>query len=66
VSAFYYVRIIVNMYLSDGEGDEAAGATPLVNWAVYISFAGTLLLGVFPILATNLTETVTLLASVAP
>lgn len=66
VSAFYYVRIIVNMYLSDGEGDEAAGATPLVNWAIYISFAGTLLLGLFPILATNLAETVTLLASAAP
>lgn len=64
VSAFYYVRIIVNMYLADGEGDPAAGATPAVNWALYIAFAGTLALGIFPVLVTNLTETVTLLASI--
>lgn len=65
VSAFYYVRIIVNMYLADGEGDPAEGATPAVNWALYIAFAGTLALGLFPVLVTNLTETVTLLANVA-
>ena len=65
ISAFYYVRVIVNMYLADGEGDPAAGATPAVNWALYIAFAGTLALGIFPVLVTNLTETVTLLASVA-
>ena len=28
VSAFYYIRVVVNMYLADGEGDPAAGATP--------------------------------------
>jgi NADH-quinone oxidoreductase subunit N len=60
VSAYYYVRIIVNMYLLDGEGDPAEGATPMVNWAIYVSFAGTLLLGIFPILATNLTDAVNL------
>lgn len=65
VSAFYYLRIIVNMYLADGEGDPAAGATPAVNWALYITFAGTLALGLFPILVTNLTESVTLLANIA-
>jgi NADH-quinone oxidoreductase subunit N len=64
VSAFYYVRVIVNMYLADGEGDPAAGATPSVNWALYIAFAGTLALGLFPVLVTNLTETVTLLANI--
>ena len=46
VSAFYYVRVIVNMYLADGEGDPAAGATSYVNWAAYIAFAGTLLIGI--------------------
>jgi NADH-quinone oxidoreductase subunit N len=65
VSAFYYVRIIVNMYLADGPGDPAAGATQSVNMALYISFAGTMALGLFPILATNLTQTVTLIASAA-
>jgi NADH-quinone oxidoreductase subunit N len=60
VSAFYYVRVVVNMYLQEGEGDPAAGATQYVTWAVYISFAGTLLLGIFPFLITNLVDTVTL------
>jgi NADH-quinone oxidoreductase subunit N len=60
VSAFYYVRIIVNMYLREGEGDPAAGATRYVEWAVYAAFAGTLLLGIFPALVTNLTDMVAL------
>ncbi|HEX9597675.1 MAG TPA: NADH-quinone oxidoreductase subunit N, partial [Anaerolineales bacterium] len=60
VSAFYYVRIIVNMYLREGEGDPAAGATRYVEWAIYAAFAGTLLLGIFPALVTNLTDMVAL------
>jgi NADH-quinone oxidoreductase subunit N len=60
ISAFYYVRIIVNMYLKDGEGDPAAGATRYVNWAIYVAFAGTLLMGIFPWIATNLSDTVVL------
>ena len=62
VSAFYYVRVIVNMYLLDGEGDPAAGATPSVNWALYVTFAGTLLLGIAPLLITALSERVVLSA----
>ncbi len=65
VSAFYYVRIIINMYLADGEGDPAEGATPYVNWAVYATLAGTLLLGILPPLVTNLTDMVTI-ASIVP
>jgi NADH-quinone oxidoreductase subunit N len=64
-SAFYYVRIIVNMFLRDGDGDPAAGATQYVNWAVYLSFAGTLLLGIFPFLMLNLANPITL-AVIAP
>jgi NADH-quinone oxidoreductase subunit N len=54
VSAYYYVGIIVRMFLRDGEGDEAAGATQYLTWAIYLTFAGTLLLGIFPALMTNL------------
>jgi len=68
VSAFYYVRIIVNMYLrepADGQvADPAAGATKYVNWAVYVSFAGTLLLGIFPALVIGLSSGVTLAATI--
>lgn len=65
VSAFYYVRIIVNMYLRDGDGDKAEGATEYVNWAVYVAFAGTLVMGILPFLATTLTENMFLAASIA-
>lgn len=70
VSAFYYVRVIVNMYLREGGrpdgtlGDPAAGATRYVHWAVYVAFAGTVLVGIIPTLATNLTNLVTLVATV--
>jgi NADH-quinone oxidoreductase subunit N len=66
VSAFYYVRIIVNMYLREGEGDPAAGATQYVTWAAYVAFAGTLLLGIIPSLVTNLTSMVTVIANIIP
>jgi NADH-quinone oxidoreductase subunit N len=66
VSAFYYLRVVVNMYLREGEGDPAEGATKSVNWAVYVAFAGTLLVGILPILVTTLTERVALLANIVP
>jgi len=62
VSAFYYIRVVVNMYLADGEGDPAAGATPTVNWATYIAFAGTVLIGILPMLVTALSDRVVLSA----
>jgi NADH-quinone oxidoreductase subunit N len=64
VSAYYYVRVIINMYLRDGEGDAAEGATQYVTWGVYVAFAGTILMGIFPFLATNLSDTVTVVANV--
>ena len=64
VSAFYYIRVVVNMYLADGEGDPAAGATQYVNWAAYIAFAGTLILGIAPPLITALSDRVSFLASI--
>ena len=60
ISAYYYVGLIVRMYLRDGEGDPAAGSSRYLNWALYATFAGTLVLGVFPFLMTNLVEPVAL------
>ncbi len=55
VSAFYYVRVIVNMYLRDSSGDlQPALETPYVRWAINIALAGTLIFGIFYPLATNL------------
>ena len=64
VGAFYYVRVIVNMYLQEGDGEQAAGATQYVSWAVYASFAGVLLIGLFPALATNLLDNMTIVAAI--
>ena len=55
VSAFYYVRVIVNMYLRDSSGDlQPALETSYVRWAINIALAGTLIFGIFYPLATNL------------
>lgn len=55
VSAFYYVRVIVNMYLRDSSVDlQPALETPYVRWAINIALAGTLIFGIFYPLATNL------------
>ncbi|HRL14075.1 MAG TPA: proton-conducting transporter membrane subunit, partial [Aggregatilineales bacterium] len=65
-SAFYYVRVIVNMYLLDGDGREIDGDTQYTNWITYATLAGTLLLGIFPVLITNLTDTVALATAALP
>lgn len=66
-SAFYYIRIVVNMYLRDAETGAAAqtpGETPRLLWATYLSVAGTVLLGFLPFLITTLTDRVVLAALV--
>ena len=55
VSAFYYVRVVVNMYLRDSAVDlQPALETPYVRWAINIALAGTMIFGIFYPLATNL------------
>ncbi|PJF27633.1 MAG: hypothetical protein CUN52_14220 [Phototrophicales bacterium] len=64
LSAYYYVRVIVNMYLRDSDAPlEAEGETPLVKYAVYISFTAVLVIGLFPALALNLLGSSITLAS---
>jgi hypothetical protein len=60
------VRVIVNMYLLDGDGREIDGDTQYTNWITYATLAGTLLLGIFPVLITNLTDTVALATAALP
>ncbi len=55
VSAFYYIRVIVNMFLStEAEGSDAPGATAPVTWAIYASMAGVLVTGIAVPLVINL------------
>ena len=61
VSAFYYMRVVVNMYLRDSSDDaQPALETPYVRWAINISLAGTLVFGIFYPLATNLVSMVSI------
>lgn len=61
VSAFYYVRVVVNMYLRDSSVDlQPALETPYVRWAINIALAGTMIFGVFYPLATNLVRMVSI------
>jgi NADH-quinone oxidoreductase subunit N len=60
VSAFYYARIIVNMYLKDGEGQPVPEEGPALRWAIYICFVGTLAVGILPTLVTTFSDQVVL------
>ena len=61
VSAFYYMRVVVNMYLRDSSGDlQPALETTYVRWAINIALAGTLVFGIFYPLATNLVKMVSI------
>jgi len=61
ISAFYYMRVVVNMFLkTEVAGDAAIGATTPVTWAIYASVAGVLLVGILPIVVTNLVNLVQL------
>ncbi|MBK8020457.1 MAG: NADH-quinone oxidoreductase subunit N [Chloroflexi bacterium] len=66
ISAFYYARIIINMYFGESQGDPAEGSTTYVKWAAYIAFAGTILIGIAPMLVTTLTDRVALAVSMLP
>ena len=55
VSAFYYIRVVVNMYLRESTVDlQPALDTQYVRWAINIALAGTMIFGIFYPLATNL------------
>ncbi|MEP7284964.1 MAG: NADH-quinone oxidoreductase subunit N [Chloroflexota bacterium] len=57
ISAFYYLRVVVKMWLEPGEAD-AQTSVPLWG-AIALCAAGTLLLGILPGILTRLAETVT-------
>ncbi|MCA9882674.1 MAG: NADH-quinone oxidoreductase subunit N, partial [Anaerolineae bacterium] len=61
ISAFYYVRVIVNMFLlTDDAGSPATGETAGVRYAVYASMAGVLIVGIAVPFVTNLVSMVSL------
>jgi NADH-quinone oxidoreductase subunit N len=63
ISAFYYIRLVVNMFLlgEPGKGNEAIGATMPVRAAIYASVAGVLIIGIAVPLVMNMVNMVKLL-----
>ncbi len=52
VSAFYYMRVVVSMFLRDGDGSETPGATLPVTLTIYAAMAGVLITGILvPVVA---------------
>ena len=68
VSAYFYVRVIVQMYLREAPPQGAEGATPgattLVDGAAYIGLAGTLIIGIVPTTLTGLLPPLATLAGI--
>ncbi|MGH7966278.1 MAG: NADH-quinone oxidoreductase subunit N [Candidatus Binatia bacterium] len=49
VSAYYYIRVVVNMYMHEGDTTvDALSARPALAVAIVLAAIGTVLLGVFP------------------
>jgi NADH-quinone oxidoreductase subunit N len=58
ISAYYYLRVVVKMYLEPGEA--TAYTTRTLNAAVIICVIGTVLFGILPYFATGLAQNVTI------
>lgn len=48
VSAFYYLRIVVNMYMKPAQGEATARLAPMAATAVFVCIAGIIGLGILP------------------
>jgi NADH-quinone oxidoreductase subunit N len=57
ISAYYYIRVVVNMYMYEGDtAPERLSARPALALAILIAATGTILLGVFPSASMALTR----------
>lgn len=60
ISAFYYLRVIMNMYMVEGDARPAMKLKPALQTALLITAVGTMLLGLQPYLMTDLAQDITL------
>ncbi|GAB4544180.1 MAG: NADH-quinone oxidoreductase subunit N [Anaerolineae bacterium] len=60
VSAYYYLRVIVKMWLEPGEGEFKLA--PALNLGILISALGVIVIGILPMVIANLAQNVTLAA----
>ena len=60
ISAFYYLRVIVNMFLRDENAPETRMIAQPLLLTVYAAMVGTLVVGILPVVVTNLLNLVRL------
>jgi len=60
ISAFYYVRVIWNMYFEQPSGKTTTENQPLLVSAIWLTAAGTFILGVLPFVLEDLVKDATL------
>jgi len=60
ISAYYYLRVIVKLWLEPGEGNAEVPAR--LGWAIGICAVATLAIGIVPPLVSGLAQNVTLAA----
>lgn len=60
VSAFYYVRIIWNMYFEESDGEITADNQLMLNSALWITAVGTFILGILPFILEDLVNEATI------
>ncbi|NDJ84781.1 MAG: NADH-quinone oxidoreductase subunit N [Chloroflexi bacterium] len=60
ISAFYYLRVIMNMYMEEGDAKPSVAPQPALRAALVITVVGTVILGLLPYVLTDLAQDVTL------
>jgi NADH-quinone oxidoreductase subunit N len=57
VSAYYYIRVVVNMYMREGEKQvDLLSARPALAAAILVAAIGTVVMGVFPAASISLAK----------
>ncbi len=60
ISAYYYLRVVMNMFMYEGDAKPAMKLQPALNAALLITVLGTIFLGIIPYVVTELAQDVTL------
>jgi NADH-quinone oxidoreductase subunit N len=60
ISAFYYVRVIWNMYFEQPEGALTVDTKPMLSSALWITAVGTFLMGLLPFVLEDLVQNATI------
>jgi NADH-quinone oxidoreductase subunit N len=60
VSAFYYLRVVVNMYMVEGDSQPGETMRPALQGAIFLTAAGTMFFGLLPFVLYNIAQDVTL------